>query len=565
MSVSLTAAVMPALFTGGSSRTLGSKLQDVVSVKDFGAVKDNGSNTASCMVVNDVAFAAAHDSFTGDVIYEGGTLWIPPGDYYFSGTFNVEKRMVIQGAGMGEQSNSNATRLVFPTDTTGIRVHTNTTAPGGGRGGYTTIRDLGLTQSTKGTSGHGIHTCVKVQIENVKVDSFGQDGIRILASAGGGVNDGNANKWYMNNVYCQDNGRAGVYVEGNDVNAGLGILIDCKDNDVYGIYDSAKLPNTWIACHSRGNQINYKDDIGSVWLGCYREISAISRNEWVASSLPIGGTNVASLDSVHPVINITGGSGSGADAIAYCSSGVVQKILITNQGSGYLSNPTVTIGDGGGSGSGASASASISGGRVTGITVTAGGSGYASTEFARINATTSGRADLSMSNATFTCWPGSEYYATVSIGVGDGIDEATVGLRAIALGDEELDLLTWNNTAKCWQVRYAKSSSKIPIRFVSDITTTETGGRSAAIDDGNIEFPLGFWIGSGSTGRFVKNATAMPTTGEYARGDFIFNTQPSIDGSNMIILGWMRLITGTSHVSGTDWAVCRVSHVSPAT
>ena len=55
----------------------------------------------------------------------------------------------------------------------------------------------------------------------------------------------------------------------------------------------------------------------------------------------------------------------------------VDKIVITNGGSGYSSTPTVTITNTSGStGSGATATATISGSKVTDITITAPGSGY---------------------------------------------------------------------------------------------------------------------------------------------------------------------------------------------
>lgn len=63
----------------------------------------------------------------------------------------------------------------------------------------------------------------------------------------------------------------------------------------------------------------------------------------------------------------------------------------------------------------------------------------------------------------------------------------------------------------------------------------------------------------------IETASAMPSTGWYYRGWFVKNTTPSLDANNMSILGWLRLTTGTGHVSGTDWAIARVSHVSPAT
>jgi hypothetical protein len=63
----------------------------------------------------------------------------------------------------------------------------------------------------------------------------------------------------------------------------------------------------------------------------------------------------------------------------------------------------------------------------------------------------------------------------------------------------------------------------------------------------------------------INTSASIPSSGWYYRGWFVKNTTPSIDANNMIILGWIRLTTGTGHVSGTDWAVARVSNVSPAT
>lgn len=60
-------------------------------------------------------------------------------------------------------------------------------------------------------------------------------------------------------------------------------------------------------------------------------------------------------------------------------------------------------------------------------------------------------------------------------------------------------------------------------------------------------------------------AASIPTTGSWVIGAFVRNEAPVIDGSNMMIGGWLRLTTGAANVSGTDWGVGRVSNVSPAT
>lgn len=62
-----------------------------------------------------------------------------------------------------------------------------------------------------------------------------------------------------------------------------------------------------------------------------------------------------------------------------------------------------------------------------------------------------------------------------------------------------------------------------------------------------------------------EGASAQPASGTWVRGTFVRNTAPAKDASNMSILGWNRVTTGTGNVAGTDWVIANVSHVSPAT
>ena len=62
----------------------------------------------------------------------------------------------------------------------------------------------------------------------------------------------------------------------------------------------------------------------------------------------------------------------------------------------------------------------------------------------------------------------------------------------------------------------------------------------------------------------IKNSSTQPTVGFYQAGWFVKMQQPTLDANGMTISGWTRLTTGTSHVAGVDWAVARVSNVSPA-
>lgn len=92
-----------------------------------------------------------------------------------------------------------------------------------------------------------------------------------------------------------------------------------------------------------------------------------------------GGTGYTSA----PRVLISGGGGSGATATATVTNGVVTAVTITNPGTGYTSDPSVSFV----SGSGASVNAVLGGGgRVQTIQVVNGGSGYASAPSVTVSA-----------------------------------------------------------------------------------------------------------------------------------------------------------------------------------
>lgn len=55
--------------------------------------------------------------------------------------------------------------------------------------------------------------------------------------------------------------------------------------------------------------------------------------------------------------------------------------------------------------------------------------------------------------------------------------------------------------------------------------------------------------------------SSMPTSGSYAKGDFVKNSNPVEQGTlgfKYYIDGWKRLTSGTSHVLNTDWVTARI-------
>lgn len=57
----------------------------------------------------------------------------------------------------------------------------------------------------------------------------------------------------------------------------------------------------------------------------------------------------------------------------------------------------------------------------------------------------------------------------------------------------------------------------------------------------------------------VSSSAALPTTGTFAIGSFVYNTAPTVVAGKTL-LGWQRLTTGSGHVLGTDWSPCYVTN-----
>ena len=91
-----------------------------------------------------------------------------------------------------------------------------------------------------------------------------------------------------------------------------------------------------------------------------------------------GGTGYTS----SPLVSIVGGGGFGATATAVITNGVVSRVLVESPGQGYTSQPDVSISGGGGSG--ATATASVRG-PIQSVAITSAGSSYTSSPTIKLN------------------------------------------------------------------------------------------------------------------------------------------------------------------------------------
>ena len=258
--------VAPASNPDGGSGAWVRRFDGPVRPEWFGIV----ANDAAAGAANSAAWTAMMTALAA-IAYEPvanfkGLLPVrfSPGEYRFGEAIDIASGSLdIAGSGAGV-----ATKLVFPANTSGIRVQyyesagtsSGAVAPHA-HGTGSTIRDLivegGFTASgdVEGEY-HGVQLRAPAYLENVQAVGFQGDGFYIHAGAMSGTFRGNANMFRMVNCWAQRN-RNGVYLAGPDANA---YTIDggsFDNNRQWGIMepDAASLGGTIIGAHFDSNGI----------------------------------------------------------------------------------------------------------------------------------------------------------------------------------------------------------------------------------------------------------------------------------------------------------------------
>lgn len=232
-----------------------------VTPQMFGAVGDGVTDDGAAFVAAIAYLKSSATGSSGDWYRGSHKLYVPQGHYYLgTTTLDITHTVTIEGEhGYGPQP---TTKLEWADGTTGIRCqYYNTSGAGdvdetpGGSAGGTLLRNLFLLGGYDGTEGehHGIHIKVCVFVENCWIANFSGDGIYINASAGlGAPNEGNANNCGVSRVRVVGC-RNGVYINGDDANAGYFERIDVSSNRRWGVWDSSFLGNTHIGHHALDN------------------------------------------------------------------------------------------------------------------------------------------------------------------------------------------------------------------------------------------------------------------------------------------------------------------------
>ena len=273
------------------SQTVAAKLQQTVSVKDFGAVGDGVTDDYA-------AFQAAVDSLSASNSDIGGLIIIPSGTYYLSQTWKIKKRVTIRGTNAGDQPQTSACRLNFPADTDGIRFYSSIDSGTGTDATQSVLQFVEVKALAKNSSGVGIKCTTTVRIEYCIVRDFKSHGIEFYGQTGGGAT-GICDFWKVANTRIITCGGNGLYTHGNDSQIGLASQVECVANSGYGFYDVSAYGNTYIACQAAGNtggsyySIPTTTYFGSTFLGCYVEFGTGQTATFDTNSLVLGGVLAA--------------------------------------------------------------------------------------------------------------------------------------------------------------------------------------------------------------------------------------------------------------------------------
>lgn len=236
---------------------------------------------------------AFSDAMAEAATTRGFTLLFSNRIYEFESSILIDKSMHLIGCGA---STRGGTTLRFVNENHGVVVlHGEPSAPAacsipGGEaapiGQGTVIESLrihGAAYPSLPPAGasHGVVLESRATLRDIQVGGFSGDGIHIeAATLGNGTSCSNANVWNLHNIVSWINGRHGVFVQGQDANAGTGIAVDSTNNRGCGIYESSFLGNTWVGCHTASNgEYNYFCSGAtntSIFIGCYAEMDAPS-------------------------------------------------------------------------------------------------------------------------------------------------------------------------------------------------------------------------------------------------------------------------------------------------
>jgi len=476
-----------------------------VNVLDFGADPTGATDSLSAF---NAAIAYALDT-TSTYYTVSNQIFIPRGTYLLNGTWTISAQVHIIGEGQGNFNSNAIVKLNFPANTPGIVFTQSPTTATNSILQNVTIASLGNTTYNK--AAHGIDLKTRATIRDVVVTGFGGNGINVNTVGGGA----NVNIFVFINVWSRNNGGHGIYTVGGDSNAGTGTGISCSNNGQYGICDESFLGNTWVGCHTENNGIQLNGNTISLVTYSGNHYACLSST---INTTTVPGTNSAvwellgagSVSTTYPAWSsgnnyIYGGSFKSNGTTA--SSVFVGCYIESGQPPAWISGSSLVVGG--------TFQGPYIGGVIPFIASTNGvvtiPTGVNSTTLA-YNSTSAFNAQLGGSQQNIISYAGTAFDSS-----GQPTSFRASGKDSIwtwVTGTSVSALLTGTETA----YTFGRSSS-VPYRW---------------------QYPEIF-LGSANSSRSITFDSAIPTTGQHAAGDKIFNNAPAVGQPK----GWVCTASGT--------------------
>lgn len=336
----------------------------------------------------------------------GTTIYMPPGSFSASGTLVINRPIRLVGAGSGiaefDPHIKAGSIVTVPAGVVGLEVASG--------GNWALIENLCLKAGGYAGFASGVVLKRRAQLNYVSAHNFSGHGFEIV-----GEGSQNVNLFRLDYCDAYSCGGDGLFEDGADANAGTIIGFNATYCKGWGIRDSSFLGNHHYGCHVAECTGAYcGDDPNSAgsFIGCYAEagqwdilpnyvVDGGSNSHWAMdggarragaiyaepNATGVGRINITAFGSGYtsdPTVTVDAPTGyATATAVATVVDGEITEIRMDpfGKGAGYSSTPTVTISDP--TGTGASAYATIAKplynnlwGEVQKITVKAGGSGY---------------------------------------------------------------------------------------------------------------------------------------------------------------------------------------------
>jgi hypothetical protein len=469
---------------------------------------------------------------TGSYSLGSGEVDWPAGCYFFAHTLEQKLTVLERGVSSGLPSGG-STVWKFPPSTMGIVIDRADTvqcrrAPKTTSGGGTQL--IGITLIGGGGSpdatSHGVWMCATAQLTDVNVQNFAGDGVHIDSN---GV--GNANMFRVYNGFIQEVGRYGLFERGSDANAGLIVGTGVSHTGGGCDIDLSFLGNTHV-----GELCQYTG------VGLTRvNVSGVS---YQCLTLKCGEVAPGKDQTVwYPVPNDPHYPAYTPGAPYLIAGDYVS--LDPNARSIFLG----VYAEGGDAFSDVRSPAMVQGGIQ--------GSG-----FTRFSVTISPAQGLGGYVGSSTGFGGLEHRPDGRPGV-----EAVIGGNPVN-GDVVRSASHGASEAQ-WRLRWAGADLRedwdnLDNRMVILRTgpkTAQTFARETP-QPGEIALPRGVFLSGGSYGdlRYVGEASAMPKSGDWAKGDRVFNNNPQVlgpKGAQYTVTGWLRLTKGSNNAPGVDWVEMR--------